>query len=53
MKKFIIEVPEGITKCHNCFFEKESTCKYLSENDFCDHYDFNKLTIEEYNENRN
>lgn len=53
MKKFIIEVPEGITKCHKCPFEKENLCNYLSENDYCNQYDFNELNIEEYNKSRN
>ena len=54
MKKFLIEVPEGITKCSECPFDKyENVCLFLSENDHCERYDFNQINIEEYHESTN
>lgn len=52
-KKFIIEVPEGITGCNeDCpFFDVNlDVCDYLCQNGICNQYDFKKLQIEEYEE---
>lgn len=54
MKKFILEVQEGYTKCGDCPFCLNDNyihiCDYLKENNICKQYNFEKLNIEEYNE---
>lgn len=54
MKQFLIEVPEGDTDdCNKCpFLLNENVCKYLNENSICNNYDFTKLHIKEYENNR-
>lgn len=54
MKQFLIEVPEGNTDdCNKCpFLLNENVCKYLNENSICNNYDFTKLHIKEYENNR-
>lgn len=56
-KNLRLEVPEGQTNCILCPFytsdnrKKENridVCHWLSENDICNKYDFNKLHLWDY-----
>ena len=55
MKQFILTVEkEGCTHCGDCPFylnkNHKHICDYLTENAICNHYDFDQINIEEYNE---
>ena len=53
MKQFIVEVPEGITRCKDCPFDlKDNVCLYLSENNHCEKYDFSELHVKEIENER-
>lgn len=42
-KKFILEVPEGVTSCDQCpFIQNKDICLFLSENNICNVYNFSK-----------
>lgn len=47
MKEFLIQVPEGQTKCLCCPFNNTNkpVCEYLLENKLCTQYDFSHLHI--------
>ena len=46
MKKFVIEVPEGTTRCGQCpFWRNYDVCTFLSENKYCDTCNFEATHI--------
>lgn len=52
--KFIIDVPQGYTRCNECpFTSNYDVCYYCAENRICTTLDFTKLHIEEYEDTSN
>ena len=55
VKKFIIEVEEGRTKCDNCFAEECGNCSFpyrLHRVIDCDKYDLSTMKIKELEEEK-